>query len=134
MLAFLNVFSIGYSIGKNTSIVYDTKVGIGFLGLISCLPESFPSVALFRLIVNISHNKRVVERLKYDKACDYNNTNMRPTQHSGFDAHKPTEKKVVKDIIRLRKENPRELDARFLIKAPFEVSTRSFMGCVCAPA
>lgn len=30
-------------------------------------------------------------------------------------------KTVVKDIIHLRKENPRELGARFLIKAPFEV-------------
>lgn len=39
------------------------------------------------------------------------------------DAHKPTEEKVVKDIIHLRKENPRELSARFLIKAPFEVCT-----------
>lgn len=56
---------------------------------------------------------------------------MRPTQLSGFDAHMPTEKKVVKYIIHLRKEDPRELDARFLIKAPFEVSTvGSWWVCV----
>ena len=47
----------------------------------------------------------------------------------GFDVLKLTERKVVKDIICLCKNNLRELDARFLIKAPFEVSTGG-PGCV----
>lgn len=55
---------------------------------------------------------------------------MRPMQLSGFDVHKPTEKNAVKYIICLRKENPRQLDDRFLIKAPFEVTGGSW--CVCA--
>lgn len=44
----------------------------------------------------------------------HSTTNIRPTLLCGSEARKPTENKVVEDIIHLRKENPRGPGARFL--------------------